>query len=198
MTSKKLYVIYIPGIGDAGGRFQPWAVRTWRWWGVESELYAMYWADDVLWEDKLLKLLRHIDSLAKDHQVALVGASAGAAAVIQAFAARKDTVVGGVTICGKINNPDSIGPRYRSRNPSFVTAAYQTKSALNELNDAARAHILCRYALFDEVINNKDDSRIPGARNQVVPSVMHALTIGLQIALGAPSFIRFLKKQAVR
>jgi pimeloyl-ACP methyl ester carboxylesterase len=193
---KRLKVIYVPGIGDAGGRFQPWAVSTWRHWGVDADLYPMHWADDVPWEDKLLKLLRHIDTLAKTRQVALVGASAGAAAVIQAYAARPDLLVGAVTICGKINHPETIGPRYRSRNPSFVTAAYQTGAALSGLDEAHRARILCRYALFDEVIRNKDDSRIAGARNRLSPTFFHALTIGFQITLGAPSFISFLKKQA--
>jgi pimeloyl-ACP methyl ester carboxylesterase len=192
----KLHVIYLPGIGDAGGSFQPWAVRAWQRYGVESELYSMNWADDVSWQTKFEGLLKHIDELAEKGPVALVGASAGAAAAINAYAARQDKIVGVVTICGKINNPDSIGQRYRSQNSSFVEAAYQTADSLKQVDDAHRQHILCRYAIFDQVIYTKADSKIPGAHNRLSPTFLHAPTIGLQITLGAPSFIRFLKKQA--
>jgi hypothetical protein len=106
--------------------------------------------------------------------------------------------VGVVTICGKINNPDSIGTRYRSRNPSFVEAAYRTADSLKKVDDEHRQHILCRYALFDQVIYTKSDSKIPGAHNRLVPTLLHAPSIAIQITLGAPSFIRFLKRQAAK
>jgi pimeloyl-ACP methyl ester carboxylesterase len=198
MTNKELHLIYLPGIGDARDKFQPWAVSIWRWWGVEAELYRMNWDDQVAWESKIHKLLDHIDEIAKEKKVALVGASAGAAAAVQAFTARKDKIAGVVTICGKINNPDSIGPRYRKYNPSFVEAAYSTAASIEKLDQDDRKRILCRYALFDEVIYNKDDSRIPGAHNRVAFSLFHAITIGVLVSLGAPGFIRFLKKQAAR
>jgi pimeloyl-ACP methyl ester carboxylesterase len=193
--TKNLYLLYLPGIGDAGGRFQPRAVNTWKYWGVESELYSMHWADDVPWEDKFAGLLSRIDELSSEYAVALVGASAGAAAAVNAYAARKDKLVGIICICGKINNPDTIGKRYRGMNPSFVTAAYQTSASLDQLNSVSRKRILCRYALFDQVIYTKADSRVPGARNRLVPSLFHSPTIALEITFGAPSFIRFLKKQ---
>jgi hypothetical protein len=45
----------------------------------------------------------------QDRIVSLVGASAGAGAAINAFAARKNIVNGVVCIAGKVNNPDAIG-----------------------------------------------------------------------------------------
>jgi pimeloyl-ACP methyl ester carboxylesterase len=195
--SQKLHVIYIPGIGDAAGAFQPWAVETWPRWGAEAELFSMNWGDDVVWAEKFEHLLDRIDALAADGKnVALVGASAGAAAVVNAYAARQHKIVGVVCICGKINNPDSIGNRYRRNYPSFVVAAYKTAEALAKLDDKARRRILCRYALFDNVVTNRADSRIPGARNRFSPTILHSLTIAFQITFGAPSFLRFLKKQA--
>lgn len=196
MNRNNLHVIYLPGIGDAREAFQPWAVKAWQRWGAESELYSMNWADKEAWGIKFDRLINHIDRLSQNGPVALVGASAGAAAAINAYAARQDKIVGVVCICGKINNPGSIGSRYRSQNPSFVEAAYQTADSLKKLDASKRQNILSRYALFDQVVYNKDDSRIPGAQNRLSPTILHAPTIALQITLGAPSFLRFLKRQA--
>ncbi|PIZ62904.1 hypothetical protein COY17_01630 [Candidatus Saccharibacteria bacterium CG_4_10_14_0_2_um_filter_52_9] len=193
---KKLHLIYIPGLGDDDPGGQHWAVNTWHWWGVESELFQMKWADDVKWEVKFGRLLARIDELIKDDRtVGLVGASAGGSAVINAFAARKDRVVGVVLIAGKVNRPEAIGARYRQNNPSFIESAYAAPLALKTLNAKDRRRILSRYALADETVY-KPDSRIPGARNRLSPTIGHAPTIGLQLIIGAPSFIRWLKRQA--
>ena len=192
---QRLHVIYIPGIGDANPTSQIWAVSKWKYWGVDSELLQMNWHDNEPWPKKLDKITARIDRLKSESKlVALVGASAGASAAINAYAARKDDVIGLVTIAGKINNPQSIGPRYRQNNPAFVESAYQCEQSLKKLNEADLKKVLCRYAVFDEVIA-RQDSVIQGAKNQMIPTLGHAITIAIQITLGAPSFIRFLKKQ---
>src|SRR5947209_4364524 len=94
-----LYIIYIPGLGDKKSVGQQKAISTWRIWGVKAELCKMNWSDDEPWNSKFKRLLARIDDLTAQHkQVALAGASAGASAVINAYAARKDTVVGCVLI----------------------------------------------------------------------------------------------------
>ncbi|HVX23789.1 MAG TPA: hypothetical protein VG992_00375 [Candidatus Saccharimonadales bacterium] len=189
-----LHLIYIPGLGDQGDiKGQRWAVARWTRHGVEAEVFQMHWADKEPWAAKFKRLLTRIDELhAAGHRVALVGASAGASSVINAFAARQDKIVGCVLIAGKVNRPQAIGPGYRHENPAFVTSAYNCEKALQTLNAAARQRILSRYALVDETVY-KPDSRIPGARNRLSPTVTHVGTIAFQITLGAPSFIRWLK-----
>jgi dienelactone hydrolase len=194
-SNQKLHVIYVPGLGDQQPDSQRKVVATWKWWGVEAELFQMNWADDVAWETKFARLIARIDELrAAGKQVGLVGASAGASAVINAFAARKDDVIGVVCLCGKINHPEAIGERYRRQNPSFITSAYQSPQSLEQLDEAHRQRILCRYAIFDGVVA-KRDSKIPGARNRLSPTFIHSITIALQITFGAPSFLRFLRRQ---
>lgn len=62
----------------------------------------MNWADTETWESKLQRLLARIDSLiAGDQKVGLVGSSAGASGVINAYALRKAGLVGCVLIAGK-------------------------------------------------------------------------------------------------
>lgn len=190
-----LHLIYIPGLGDNGDiKGQRWAVARWPRHGVEAEVFQMRWADQEPWEFKFKRLLKRIDELNKEgKRVALVGASAGASAVINTFAARQDKIVGCVLIAGKVNRPRAIGPAYRRDNPAFVTSAYDCEKALASLNTDERKRILSRYALIDETVY-KPDSRIPSARNRLSPTVTHFGTIAFQITLGAPSFIRWLKR----
>lgn len=191
---KPLHLIYIPGLGDIRLMGQRRAVATWRWWGVGSELFAINWTDREPWDDKLQRLLSRIDELtSQDKGVGLVGASAGAAAAINAFAARKN-LVGVVCIAGKVNHPETVGPSRFRFNPAFKGAIYGSEQALKKLGKAERGRILSRYALFDEVVR-KADSKIEGARNRLVPTIEHGFTIAEQITLGAPGFIRFLKRQ---
>ena len=194
----RLHLIYIPGLGDRNPKGQRWAVKTWSIWGVEAELFHGNWGDGQPWEPKFERLLKRIDELASQGtQVALIGASAGAGAVINAYAARKDKVVGCVLICGKVNNPSGIGPRYSTGNPAFMTSANAVPKALAQLNEADRSRIMSIFSIADPIVP-KRDSRIPGAHNRYTLIIGHSPTIATQITLGAPGFIWFLKRQARR
>jgi dienelactone hydrolase len=193
---QKLHVIYIPGLGDRKVTGQQRAIGIWRFWGVKPELFQMNWGDKEPWEPKFKRLLARIDALSSQGKsVGLVGVSAGASAVIHAYAARKDSLVGAVCIAGKINRPEAIGQRYRTNNPAFVTSANTCQQALLTLTPADRSRILSRFAVFDGVVAMQD-SRVPHAHNRLSPTIGHVLTIALQITLGAPSFLHFLKHQA--
>jgi len=192
--TKPLHLIYITGLGDQNPNGQRRAVANWKRWGVEAELFQVYWSKGE-WAPKLQALLARIDTLTKEGKdVGLVGASAGASAAINAYAARKDKIVGCVLIAGKVNRPQTVGQHYRKENPAFVTSIYDCEKALKTLDALYRQRILSRYALIDETVY-KLDSRIQGAHNRLVPTVGHVPTIALQITLGVPSFVRFLKKQ---
>lgn len=194
--SKKLHIIYVPGLGDQNPNRQRAIVKTWRWWGVTAELFQMNWADDVAWDTKFNKLLQRIDELIDaGSKVGLVGASAGSSAVINAYAARTTKIVGVVSIAGKINRAHKIGDGYRRKNPSFVDSAEACRDALASIGPKDRKRILSRYGLADEVVY-KPDSRVDGAVNRLVPMVGHVPVIATQLLFGAPGFIRFLKRQA--
>lgn len=193
--TKPLHIIYIPGLGDTKEpRGQLRAVARWAKYGVEAELFRVHWGDKQPWMPKFDRLLARIDELLDTgRDVALIGASAGAGAAINAFTARKDRLVGVVCIAGKVNRANAIGPHYRRDNRSFVESAKACELALTHLTSDDRARILTRYGLVDETVY-KPDSRIPGATNQLLPTISHALTIAYGITLGMPANIRFLKK----
>ena len=194
--SKRLHVIYVPGVGDSDPEFQRWAVNLWKWWGVDSELFQINWAENAKWEARLRSLLSRIDELkAEEKSVALVGASAGGSAVVNAYAARKTDITGVVTLCAKLKNPSDVGPKYRDANPPLIASVTASDRALSAFEAEDRARILTRRAFYDEVVTTKSDSIVEGARNQISPTPFHALTIGLQLIFGAPGFLRFLKRQ---
>lgn len=193
---QKLHVLYITGLGDHNVTTQQRVIQSWRWWGVEPELFQVNWASKEPWATKLKRLLARIDDLRSQNKpVALVGISAGAAAVINAYAARKDQLAGVVCIAGKINRPHIIGKRYRRENPAFITSANDCEQALATIEPIYRSRIMSRFAIFDPIVSKKD-SRVPGVQNRVVPSIGHVPTIATQITLAAPIFLRFLKHQA--
>lgn len=185
----------MPGVGDSTPTFQKRLVKTWYWWGVEPELLQMNWASQESWSDKLSRLIKRIDELrAQGDRVALVGASAGGAAVICAFTERSQDIAGVICLCGKLKNARDIGQAYRQTNPSLVDAVEASDESLTRLGSRYRGRILTRRAFYDEVVTNSDDSQVEGARNRVSLTVGHAATIGLQLIFGAPSFLSFLKR----
>jgi hypothetical protein len=195
--SKKLFVVYVPGLGDQNPNGQRKAVKFWHFWGVNAELCHMNWADSESWDDKLERLLSSIDDAsAAGYDVGLVASSAGAGAAVNAFALRKDKIVGCVLIAGKVNSPQTIGGGYRRKNPAFVDSANAVTESLEKLNAYDRSRILSRYAVLDEIVRTKD-SRVEGAHNHFVLSIGHFITIATQITFGAPSFLYFLKKQKI-
>jgi pimeloyl-ACP methyl ester carboxylesterase len=190
-------IIYVPGLGDRSYKGQQLLISTWRLWGIRPVMVRMIWDEGEEFAPKLQKLLDKIDELHdKGHVVSLVGASAGAGAAINAYAGRKDKVSGVVTICGKINRPEGIGPSYRKRSPAFVDSAYRVQASLDMLDfENDRSRIQSRYAIFDPVVPTRD-SEVVGGNNKTVPSIGHSITIATQLIFGAPFFIRFLKQTA--
>lgn len=185
-------VIYVPGLGDHNGRGQELLVTSWSLWGVRPHMLRMHW-NDGQFEPKLQALLAKIDELhSAGHTVSLVGASAGATAVLNAFAVRPGKVHRVVLIAGWVNHPENIGPEYRSKNPAFVESAMQVQHSLDVLQgDVSR--IQSRYAIIDLIVPRKN-SLIEGASSRVVFSFGHGLTIASQLLFGAPFWIRFLRR----
>ncbi|MDB5176105.1 MAG: hypothetical protein JWM81_963 [Candidatus Saccharibacteria bacterium] len=190
----KQAVIYIPGLGDERLTGQRRAIKTWAWYGVKPELFQMHWTDQEPWDKKFERLLSRIDTLVGEgRRVAIVAASAGASAAINAYASRKNVVNAVVLIAGKVHRANAIHPALIRNNPSFGTSAFDSQAALASLTPEDRRRILSRYGIIDGVVTPAD-SRIPGARNRAVPSIGHFFTIASQLILGAPSFIHFINK----
>lgn len=84
-----LTIIYVPGLFDRT-RFllsAQWAaLRLWRPLGARVRMFTVGWAGEIAWEERLAALIAMIDARhERGETVALVGASAGASAVLGAF-----------------------------------------------------------------------------------------------------------------
>lgn len=196
MQKHTLHVIYVPGLGDRNPYWQRLAVRLWRFKGVESELFQMNWGDKEPWQPKLDRLLKHIDSqTSQGKRVGLVGASAGASAVINAYAARTSQISAVVCLSGKVNYPDTIGPKYRRNNIAFVESAYACPPNLASMGPVARRRIMSVYALYDGLIPAAG-SRVKDGKNVRIFSVGHPTTIAFCITIFAPYFLRYIKSKS--
>jgi predicted alpha/beta hydrolase family esterase len=190
----RIHLIYIPGLGDRRVYGQRLAVAAWRLWGVTAEVVQMRWDDHEPWESKLGRLLARIDvATGAGRQVALVGASAGAAAAVHAYARRSQALVGCVLIAGKVNRPETVAAWHAQAHPAFVQAIAACPALISQLDPASLARIQCRYAANDMVLVAAD-SDIPGTQHIVLPSLPHPVTIGIQLVFGAPLFIGFLRR----
>lgn len=186
------YVIYVPGLGDSRIDGQQKAINTWKFWGVQAEIFQMNWADGEAFQPKFERLLNRIDTLLQKGDVSLVCASAGATAAVNAYAARPQ-IKALVCIAGKINNPMAVGEGYKRKNPAFWESMQLTNESVNKLDETRRARIRSIRALADPIVPARD-SIVPGVQNKVSPTIGHAVTIALQIVFGAPFFLRFIKQ----
>ncbi|HEY1064230.1 MAG TPA: hypothetical protein VGE30_02935 [Candidatus Saccharimonadales bacterium] len=188
-----LQVIYIPGLGDERIAFQRLVVSLWRIWVVSPHIFHMRWSDSESYEDKFARLTTRITMLSQNGPVALVAASAGATAAINACAACPQ-IVGVVCIAGKVNNPRSIGDGCKRRAPSFWESAQHTPSALKQLTPEQKSSILSVRGRMNKIVPAQD-SIIAGAHNRVTWTAGHAFTIAAQLLLGAPFFLRFIRRR---
>jgi hypothetical protein len=190
---KRLHIIYIPGVGDDRAVAQRLAIKFWRLWGVDAEVFPMHWPKHETWPAKRERLLARVDELvAQGHRVGLVGVSAGAAAAVAAYARRSTQLSGCVLAAGKLHHADDISQRYRLRSPDLVDAVKDCDVSLQKLSSTQRQRILSRYALHDGVVP-RQDSLVEGGHNRQLLTIGHVATIATQLVLCAPSTIRFLR-----
>jgi pimeloyl-ACP methyl ester carboxylesterase len=191
----KHHIIYVPGLGDHRTWAQRLAPKYWEVFGITGHVFVMNWRDKEAFAPKLERLLRMIDELSTNgDKVSLVGTSAGASAVLNAYTARLDKVAGVVCICGKINNPSVHSPRY-IENPAFKESLMELQRILPKLGPKARARIMSIRPLVDESVPPAD-TIIPGARALVIPTIGHAFSIATALIFAAYTMVKFLKKQA--
>jgi pimeloyl-ACP methyl ester carboxylesterase len=191
---KPLHLIYIPGILDNLYHIQSTAVRTWRLSGAHGHCHEMPWLGPESYEVKFQRLLGEIDKhAAKGHDVALIGASAGASAVLNAYVAQPDKIKGVVLLCAKVNYPETVSQKTYARNPAFKESLEQLQTNLTKLTVRQKERILSYYSPADGTIPY-EGSIIPGVQDRRLPALKHGRAIIYGITFGAPGFIRYLKQ----
>lgn len=184
MARQKHYVIYVPGIKDDLLWVQSLLIQTWRFYGVQPVMLTMPWVGDEAYEPKIARLIAKIDVHRQSgHEVSLVGASAGASAVLNAYIQRKDDISAVAYICGKINFPDTVAPRIYARNPAFKTSLQQLQETVRQLTTDDKIKLRSFYSPIDTtvpyshtVIANVSETRLPRLRHMW--AILYAVSFG--------------------
>lgn len=195
MSRQQHHVIYVPGILD-GIYYQNEAVKLWRLYGVHGHCHEMPWLGDEAYEPKFQRLLDEIDRYgAAGHQVSLVGASAGASAVLNAYIERKDDISGVVYVVGKILAPETVPQKIYDTNPAFKASMEALQTTLKKLTPADKAKIRSFYSPADTYMPHAG-TIITGVQESRLPPLQHGWAITYSLTIGARRLLAPLKKLA--
>ncbi|HSW37248.1 MAG TPA: hypothetical protein VLG37_02660 [Candidatus Saccharimonadales bacterium] len=194
----KHHVIYVPGLGDYRPYHQDLAIKFWRIYGLIPHYHAVIWREGDSFKPKLDKLLVEIDTyLNAGDKVSLISFSAGASAVLNAFAARKDKINAVVCISGKINHPENVSQHTNAENPAFKESLELLQKNLRTFSNADRQHLLTIYPFRDQTVHH-EDAVIEGVQEKRIPAWSHLTSVAYSLTIGAFGMTHFLKNQPSR
>jgi pimeloyl-ACP methyl ester carboxylesterase len=187
------HVIYVPGIGDNLYHVQSIAIKFWRLYGVHGHCHSMPWAGSEDYDSKIERLLSKIDYLkSQGNSVSLIGASAGASAVLNAFVERKDKISGLIYICAKINGPETVSKYTYKHNPAFKTSMEKLQINLSKINASDKKYMLSVYSSGDKLVPYRA-TVISGVEEKRLSFLSHTASIVYSITFLAPTLLHFLK-----
>lgn len=195
--SQEHHIIFVPGLGGATFLFRR-AAASWKKRGVTPHVFDPGWKDgEVLFKPKLKRLAGVVDTLhATGNRVSLIGTSAGGSAVINAFGERKDKIVKVVNVCGRLRAGKDVFPSLNmaaKTSPAFRDSVLMAEKRETGFSSRDRAKILTLRAAYDEIVP-ASTSPIEGARNIIVPSVEHMLSIALAMTVFSAPIISFFNE----
>jgi pimeloyl-ACP methyl ester carboxylesterase len=153
----------------------------------------MPWAGSGAFEPKLSRLVSRIDTYRQQgHEVSLVGASAGASAVLNAYVQRKDDIQGVVYICGKINRPDTVSNGTYRHNPAFKTSLSKLQDTVGQLSAQDKRKLHSFYSPVDTTVPHAD-TIIESVPEQKLPALGHMWAILYALSFGSGKLLRSLE-----
>ena len=169
-------------------------MQTWPLYGVRGHTHEMPWAGPEPYEPKLEKLIAKIDELAEQNkEICLMGASAGASAVLNAYIQRKDKVKKIALVCPKINGPETVGDKTYNKNPAFKTSMYELQETLKELTAEDKRKIRIYYSEGDGAIPYEGVT-IPGVTEVKLAPLKHGFAIIYSLSIGALPIALFFRQ----
>lgn len=192
----KHHIIYVPGIGDARAFGQDKGIGLWRFLGLAPHYHPVGWAIDEPYESKLARLLKQIDGyVASGDKVSLLGFSAGASVVLNAFASRKTKISSVIMASGWLRPVSATSPRYFVKNPAFEGSLEMMQTSLASLTEQDKTKLLTLNPLFDPVASYKNAS-IKGVHHWRTFAFGHVQSIAVTLTIYAPFLARHIKRLA--
>lgn len=189
------HIIYIPGLNDQL-IIQHEAVRLlplyWRLRGFRGHIVYPHWEEGQL-DPKLERVIAKIDGLARQgHRVSLIGQSAGGSLALNAFAARKDTVVGLINLTGRLHIAGTPALEVATRhNPAFAKSVEQAEVIVQTLSQLDRQRIMTIRPYIDYIVPATSVS-VDGATNLVSPIWGHTLGGAINASFASGQWLAFL------
>jgi hypothetical protein len=173
---KKISYILVPGLWDQRPLFG-WSYRAvgkwWRWHGMHTIFCPMKWVTTEPFAQKVKRLETCIQREQKEgREVVLVGASAGAAPAIVAFAKAGSQVWAVVLISGLFTVTDADRQNTLYTKTSWFEGALDAEERVKELSANQRRHMLTLSPWRDNLIHPSRE-KVSGARNTTVASKAH-------------------------
>jgi pimeloyl-ACP methyl ester carboxylesterase len=187
------HVIYLPGVGDhKNAPFQIRALKKWNKFDLVTHFQLIRWNNSESYELKLKKVISLLDKLySQNHTISLVGASAGASLAMNVYANRRNKIKAVVLICAKINNPQTLGQKYKTNYPALLDCVKASSQAVKNLKPSDKQKMLTINPLYDGVVA-RADCNITGVKNKIIIAAIHGISIGLAISLYKRTIIKFI------
>jgi len=192
--ASKIAVIYVPGLGDRGLKFQALIIAAWRLYGVKPSMYQIAWSEGDKIQPKIQILVDQIDQLvAAGYKVALVGASAGGSAVMHAYLDAPHKVDAVIGICGVLNGQMKVSQFHSRTNPAFVDSVNKLNLRQAEIASTGGHKVVSFIALTDRIVKHQY-SLVNGCQVHRIPIVGHLLGIAFGITVWSYFIIRAAKR----
>lgn len=191
------HIIIIPGLGNSVGNLI-WATNNWRNRGVIPHVFDARWKiEESSLELKLNRAIKLVDDLhSQGKRISLLGNSAGSSFVINMFNTRPNKIHKVIINCGRVRSGDwpwFTFDQASASSPSFRESVILSESILSKMSDGDKKKIMTLRPLFDEIVP-PSTLTIPGATNEVIPSIGHVLSITINVTLNSNKIISFLKE----
>ena len=193
----KHYVVVVPGLGDEQ-RIPAYLLKQWKKFGVTPYLHLVPWKKQEVFSTKLERLIQVVDKFSKKGVVSLVGISAGASMVLNAYMQRKKQISAVVNICGRLKAGEkTLRPLDATckGNRAFREAVLFCEEKEKLLSRSEKRKILNMRAMYD-VIVPPSTSVLDGAKNMRLPVIEHNTAIVLALSMYKKRIIDFLHQQA--
>lgn len=184
-------IIYVPGLGDQSRLImgvQRLLLALWRRRNTKLIIFCMYWKKPNF-QQRFAGLQQLIAQESEQSTVCLVGVSAGASAVLSAYAEMPEKIGAVTSICGKING--RVADTFRRANPAFSDSYDLLQANLTRITPKLKKSTLTLYSPLDMVIASAD-ATIPGVEKIVLPPLMHQFACAYALAFKQRAVRRFL------
>jgi len=181
-------VILIPGLGkNHNERIFLWLRPLWRLYGIKLHVCEINWEDDEKFAPKYQKLKNLAQQC--NNLIGIVGASAGASAMVNLLAGETKLVKRGVSVCGLFEPSYLNREIMQHRSPAFLESLDMAAGELRGNLDLA-AKILTIRPRADRVVDPKV-ATVMGAHDLRVASRGHAISIAYVLTFKVRVIRRF-------